>query len=70
MADHAFVQRVDGWMRLLTDFPDRHVGGEGNLAATELFAAEMADRNLIAQTATFIADAVGALHPSAGQPGV
>lgn len=42
MADATLAQRVDGWMRALTAFPDRHVGGEGNLAATELFASEMA----------------------------
>ncbi|MDO8847227.1 MAG: M28 family peptidase [Coriobacteriia bacterium] len=38
--------RVAEHLRLLTTFPDRHVGGEGNRAATSLFADEMASLGL------------------------
>ncbi|MDP2402111.1 MAG: hypothetical protein Q8M66_09035, partial [Actinomycetota bacterium] len=42
----ALAERVAGHLGLLTAFPDRHVGGPGNRAATALFAEEMASLGL------------------------
>jgi len=35
------ASRVEGYLRRLTAYPDRHVGGPGNRDATAMFAAEM-----------------------------
>ena len=36
------AERAEAYLRDLTPFPDRHVGGPGNRAATELFASTVA----------------------------
>ncbi len=36
------ASRADDYLRRLTEYPDRHVGGPGNQAATELFATVVA----------------------------
>lgn len=42
MAD-TLAARIDGYLRELTAYPDRHVGGPGNQAATAMFAERVAD---------------------------
>lgn len=57
-SDHAGVpmaleERVAGYLRELTAYPDRHVGGPGNHAAGRLFAEVASDLGLDVQRTTF-----------------
>ncbi len=40
--DDALAGHIDAYLRELTEFPDRHVGGPGNRAATAMFAERIA----------------------------
>ncbi len=46
-------EQVEGYLSDLTSFPDRHVGGPGNRAATALFAERMAKLGLIVSRRDF-----------------
>jgi len=51
--DPAIRERVAGYLQDLTSYPDRHVGGRGNKAATTMFAAKARELGFLVQVELF-----------------
>jgi len=49
----AFEERIQGWLESLTQYPDRHVGSPGNVAATGLFSAAMGEMGFTVRASRF-----------------